>query len=165
MWRETVCSSYRKNRQTLLKTTRQLKWPKYHLVSQPHQKVIITKNDSDIFFAIHFFVDDSTALELIYDPQEPKSFWHYQQDPDASLIRSVSTRDLISWSFQIARGMDYLANKKVILGSYDFKKEKPTCLFTPRFSMAIWLLVTSCWPMTEWSRWPISVWHEKCTWK
>ncbi|XP_046456457.1 vascular endothelial growth factor receptor 1-like isoform X2 [Daphnia pulex] len=55
-------------------------------------------------------------LELIYDPQEPKSFWHYQQDPDATLIRSVSTRDLISWSFQIARGMDYLASKKVLHG-------------------------------------------------
>ncbi|EFX69023.1 hypothetical protein DAPPUDRAFT_130102 [Daphnia pulex] len=36
--------------------------------------------------------------------------------PDATLIRSVSTRDLISWSFQIARGMDYLASKKVLHG-------------------------------------------------
>ncbi len=27
----------------------------------------------------------------------------------------ISTSDLISWSFQIARGMDYLAKKKVIL--------------------------------------------------
>ncbi|KAI9558888.1 hypothetical protein GHT06_015678 [Daphnia sinensis] len=34
----------------------------------------------------------------------------------ATLIRSVTTRDLISWSFQIARGMDYLASKKVIHG-------------------------------------------------
>ena len=25
----------------------------------------------------------------------------------------ITTRDLISWSFQIARGMNYLANKKV----------------------------------------------------
>ena len=58
-------------------------------------------------------MDDSSALEFIYDPQEPKSFWHYQQDLDAALNRSVSTRDLISWSFQIARGMDYLASKKV----------------------------------------------------
>ncbi|KAK4010925.1 hypothetical protein OUZ56_020047 [Daphnia magna] len=55
-------------------------------------------------------------FESIYDPQEPKSFWHYQEDSDATLIRSVTTRDLISWSFQIARGMDYLASKKVIHG-------------------------------------------------
>ena len=60
-------------------------------------------------------MNDSSALDSIYDPQEPQSFWQYQQDPDATLIRSVSTRDLISWSFQIARGMDYLASKKVTI--------------------------------------------------
>lgn len=27
----------------------------------------------------------------------------------------IRTRDLISWSFQIARGMDHLANKKVTI--------------------------------------------------
>jgi serine/threonine protein kinase len=47
------------------------------------------------------------------DPSESQSFWQYQQDPDVTLTRSISTRDLISWSYQIARGMDYLASKKV----------------------------------------------------
>jgi hypothetical protein len=87
-------------------------------------------NEVIISFVAHiFFVDDSSALELIYDPQEPKSFWHYQQDPDATLIRSVSTRDLISWSFQIARGMDYLASKKVTCTSYDLERKTKTNLF------------------------------------
>jgi len=37
-----------------------------------------------------------------------------QQDWDStSNHRSVSTRDLISWSFQIARGMGYLVSKNV----------------------------------------------------
>ena len=70
-------------------------------------------------------------------------------------IPPISTRDLISWSFQIARGMDYLASKKVLHGDlaarnilladdgvvkvadfglarqlfhdYNYKKEKPVC--------------------------------------
>lgn len=45
--------------------------------------------------------------------QEPESFWFYQQDPESNASRSLSTTDLISWSFQIARGMDYLASRKV----------------------------------------------------
>lgn len=30
--------------------------------------------------------------------------------------RSVTTKDLLIWSFQIARGMDYLASRKVLHG-------------------------------------------------
>nr|CAH0109047.1 unnamed protein product [Daphnia galeata] len=42
-------------------------------------------------------------------------WWHknQQQEPDATLNKIISTRDLISWSFQIARGMEYLSSKKV----------------------------------------------------
>ena len=37
--------------------------------------------------------------------------------PGVAINPPISTRDLISWSFQIARGMDYLTTKKV-LGVY-----------------------------------------------
>ena len=32
---------------------------------------------------------------------------------DATSIQQIKTSDLISWSFQIARGMEFLASKKV----------------------------------------------------
>ena len=32
---------------------------------------------------------------------------------------TFSTRDIISWSFQVARGMDYLASKKVIYSFFN----------------------------------------------
>ena len=38
-------------------------------------------------------------------------------------VQTFSTRDLISWSYQIARGMDYLASKKVLC-NYIFIKLK-----------------------------------------
>ncbi|XP_046459939.1 mast/stem cell growth factor receptor Kit-like isoform X2 [Daphnia pulex] len=38
------------------------------------------------------------------------------QDLDVNFDRPISTTDLISWSFQIARGMDYLVSKKVLHG-------------------------------------------------
>ncbi|KAI9557942.1 hypothetical protein GHT06_014694 [Daphnia sinensis] len=45
-----------------------------------------------------------------------KALWQYHQDPIAVPDKSISTRDLISWAFQIARGMDYLVSKKVLHG-------------------------------------------------
>jgi len=59
----------------------------------------------------------SSAVEL--DNQETPPEWslNYQADVQEEAQRSsISTRDLISWSFQIARGMDYLVSKKVLHG-------------------------------------------------
>ena len=56
-----------------------------------------------------------TAGDLIEQSESDKAFGFYQQDPEgtADVTTSMSTQDLISWSFQVARGMGYLASKKV----------------------------------------------------
>ena len=41
---------------------------------------------------------------------------NYHADVNQGQSQRISTRDLISWSFQIARGMDYLVKKKVLHG-------------------------------------------------
>ena len=56
--------------------------------------------------------------------EQPEWRMNYQQDDEQSATisdRIVATRDLICWSFQIARAMDFLGSKKVIeLLSYYF---------------------------------------------
>ena len=40
----------------------------------------------------------------------------FAMDEEAERLESFSTRDLVCWSFQIARGMGYLSGRKVIHG-------------------------------------------------
>ena len=47
---------------------------------------------------------------------QPDWSLNYQADANQGQSQRISTRDLISWSFQIARGMDYLVKKKVLHG-------------------------------------------------
>ncbi|XP_030080357.1 vascular endothelial growth factor receptor 1 isoform X4 [Drosophila hydei] len=42
--------------------------------------------------------------------------WRSNYKTDSTEAMSVSTTDLISWAFQVARGMDYLSSKKVLHG-------------------------------------------------
>lgn len=55
-----------------------------------------------------------SMLEKAIDAPATESFWQYEQDPEFALNRPISTRDLISWSYQIARGMDYLASSRKV---------------------------------------------------
>ena len=59
----------------------------------------------------------STSTELD-ENQEEQPDWslNYHADVNQGQSQRISTRDLISWSFQIARGMDYLVKKKVLHG-------------------------------------------------
>jgi len=58
--------------------------------------------------------------EVNYDDQGPPEWsLNYQADANnqgATGNNSFSTRDLINWSVEIARGMDYLVSKKVLHG-------------------------------------------------
>ena len=61
--------------------------------------------------------DDAVAISNIsMDQQSVTSTvaanWKYEAGDSNDVI--VSTRDLIFWSFQIARAMEYLASKKVM---------------------------------------------------
>lgn len=66
------------------------------------------------------------VVDLMYiehgDDERPQSMWVCQQDPETARTHqsSICTADLISWSFQIARGMDYLASKKVRIKNFSF---------------------------------------------
>ena len=88
-----------------------------------------------------------------------------QVDENGELIASdvendaddvVTTRKLICWSFQIARGMDYLVSKKVIpslivflCAAYNLKYGQRSCTVT-------WRPAIFCWQITMSSKWPIS---------
>lgn len=54
-----------------------------------------------------------TVSETGYVQPEWRS--NYETDYiDGRNPRPLTSRDLLAWAFQIARGMEYLANKKVI---------------------------------------------------
>ena len=72
---------------------------------------------------ITVLADDKVAEEITNgDDQEPPDWsLNYQADDagdyiEATSLTSFNTRDLIDWSLQIARGMEYLVSKKVLHG-------------------------------------------------
>ena len=53
--------------------------------------------------------------------------------PGVAINPPISTRDLISWSFQIARGMDYLANIKSYMIEQACQRRQCQLVNKPRF--------------------------------
>lgn len=45
---------------------------------------------------------------------------NYRGDYKDKNIKPICTQDLLSWAFQVARGMEYLSQRKVILICYLF---------------------------------------------
>ena len=59
----------------------------------------------------------SASDELINKQDQPEWSLRYEAPTNEGEdeIHPVSTRDIINWAFQIARGMDYLSSKKVFI--------------------------------------------------
>ena len=83
--------------------------------------------------------------------------WRSNYRGDYLNIATISTRDLICWSFQIARGMGYLANRKVrsnnLLNYIKIEREReekiapdtlPLVKYLPRCCTGTWPHATSC---------------------
>ena len=60
----------------------------------------------------------NTSDEYNEEPQRPGWSCDLQEDREIvnRIANLVTTRDLICWTYQIARGMDYLVSKKVLHG-------------------------------------------------
>ncbi|XP_017854588.1 vascular endothelial growth factor receptor 1 isoform X2 [Drosophila busckii] len=54
--------------------------------------------------------------QLIMSNNSVQPAWRSNYRTDSTEAMSVTTNDLVSWAFQVARGMDYLSSKKVLHG-------------------------------------------------
>jgi len=63
------------------------------------------------------FDDSGSAIGtdgyLVPDTAEPEWRSNYRGDYKNLIVKPSCTHDLICWSFQVARGMEYLASRKV----------------------------------------------------
>ena len=97
-------------------------------------------NPKITIFVILLSGDDTVTLSN--NSIQPEWRSNYRGDYKGD-VKPVSTRDLITWSFQVARGMEYLASE--------------------RFCMAIWLPEIFCWPTTISLKFVILDWQRRCT--
>ncbi|XP_066150407.1 vascular endothelial growth factor receptor 1-like [Euwallacea fornicatus] len=59
--------------------------------------------------------DDSVMLSNSNNSIQPEWRYNYRGDYKGN-VKPISTRDLLAWAFQVARGMEYLASRKVLHG-------------------------------------------------
>ena len=79
---------------------------------QPNKKVPLLSGcctDKDPIFVIIEFVNGGTLQEFL---RRSRSEHHYKNLHGAS--QNISSRDLTSFAYQIAKGMEYLDTKKLI---------------------------------------------------
>jgi hypothetical protein len=74
--------------------------------------------DTNIILYISDFTEgEQDEFMLSNNSIQPEWRSNYKGDYKGT-TRPVCTRDLLCWSFQVARGMDYLASRKVRIFSY-----------------------------------------------
>ncbi|XP_050544021.1 vascular endothelial growth factor receptor 1 isoform X2 [Daktulosphaira vitifoliae] len=86
-----------------------------NISKNPYYVNVPSKNNS------HGKVDDSSTQigsdgYLVPDEVEPEWRSNYRGDYKNLNVKPICTHDLICWSFQISRGMDYLASRKILHG-------------------------------------------------
>lgn len=86
---------------------------KIHTLKSNHTLEFLLKIYSSIYMYIDYIFGEDN-LVLSNNSVQPAWRSNYKMDYKGPL-RNVTTTDLICWSFQVARGMDYLASRKVFL--------------------------------------------------
>lgn len=67
--------------------------------------------DDQFVILFYLYVDDHVMSNNSVQPD-----WRSNYRADNAEAMTVTTTDLISWAFQVARGMDYLSSKRVLHG-------------------------------------------------
>ena len=82
-------------------------------------KINVSLNKNSLNINIYKFnlwrYTNKLTLEKVAPLPEPQQASKFAKDSEAiNLNQTIKTSDLISWSLQISRGMEFLASKKVI---------------------------------------------------
>lgn len=83
--------------------------------ANPDYLVMLSAGEASIGVCYYSGFDFTHCL-LLADSAAYQPFNSSDDHVEESTLESFSTRDLICWSFQITRGMDYLSGRKVIHG-------------------------------------------------
>ena len=112
------------------------------------------------------FLDDILNFKILfsYFNKRSKITLRYNIVDLEMRTKPPTTKYLLSCSFQIARGMDYLSSKKVLTRRF-YKRSNKVNFQNFRFFTAIWLPEIFCWRAVESSKCRISECLAKCTTK
>ena len=105
-------------------------------------KINVSLNKNSLNINIYKFnlwrYTNKLTLEKVAPLPEPQQASKFAKDSEAiNLNQTIKTSDLISWSLQIARGMEFLASKKVTHFYVKYELKFNQTLLLGRFCTAI----------------------------